>query len=96
MAILSKLIYRINAKQSLTKSQEAFFFFLVEIESDPKFMWKCKETRIAKTVLKNKKHFGRLSHLISGWYYEAIVIITIWFQHKDRHTDQCNKIGSHN
>ena len=59
-------------------------------------MWKCKETRIAKTILKNKKHIGRLSHLISGWYYEAIVIITIWFQHKDRHTDQCNKIESHN
>ena len=94
MAILSKLIYRFNAKQSLTKSQEAFFF-LVEIEADPKFMWKCKETRIATTILKNKKH-GRLSHLISGWYYEAIVIIKIWFQHKDRHIDQCNKIESHN
>lgn len=55
MSILLKLIYRFNAIPGIfmqSKSQKYFVDIYVVIL---KFIWKGKETRVARTILKNNK-----------------------------------------
>ena len=65
MAILPKLIYRFNINPIKILAAFLFFFFVEVKKLIIKFIRKCKETRIAKIVLKEKNKVGGLILLIS-------------------------------
>ena len=90
MLILPQLIHRFN-------------LFSIKIPADLfgetdklilKFIWKSRKSRIAKTILKKKSKVGELTFPNFKTYYKATVIKTIWYQDKNKHTVQQNRIQS--
>ena len=93
-SILSKCLYypRQSTHSMGPLSPMAFF---TELEKNFTILHENTKTpQIDKAILRKKNRAGGMKFSDFGLYYKPTVIKTVWYWHKNRSTDQWNKIES--
>ena len=93
MTILSKTIYRFNA---IPTELPRTFFTELELNIFKVYLEAQKTQNSQSHPEKEKWSWSNQVLRLSDFrlYYKARVIKTVWYWHKNRNVDQCNRIGS--